>query len=277
MLKFFLKNLARLFLVLLLAICVWLIVNRNSHRTSSRAGALKQAALTVWLPIQKSISWVITFPGNTLDAVRELRNLRQEVNRLQLENQTLNLELSNHKSLESEISRLKDILQVKARLPHKARIARIIAHDPGTWNKSFVIDSGAADGIQVDSPVITEQGIVGRVLETTPKYSRVLMLTDTDSSVAGIDQRSGVTGIIQGTGRSQLKFGYVNANEDVQPNDVIVSSGLGGIFPKGYVLGSVVKKTTGENGLSLDIEVAPVVDFASLDYVFLLPPINVYQ
>lgn len=276
MLKFFLKNLSRFFLAALLLICVWLLVHRNSHRSSS-SGSLKELSLSVWLPFQRGIGSVLSFPENTLNAIRELRNLRQEVNRLQLENQSLNLKLSNHKSLESDVLRLEEVLHIKARLPKKARIARIIAHDPSTWNKSFVIDVGSDDGVQADSPVISEQGIVGRVLDTTAKHSRVLLITDTSSSVSGIDERSRVTGIIQGTGRNQLRYGYVSANEDVQQDDVIVSSGLGGVFPKGYALGSVVKKKQSENGLNVEIEIAPKVDFAALDYVFILPPIDIYQ
>jgi rod shape-determining protein MreC len=276
MLKFFFKNLRRFFLLAVFLACVWLLAHRNSY-PSARGVTYKDAALRVWLPVQRSVTWLITFPENTLNAVRELRNLRKEVDRLQVENQSLHMELSNHRSLESELTRLKDVLKIKSKLSHKAQIARIIAHDPSTWNKSFVIDIGSDDGVQPDSPVISEQGIVGRIMETTPKNSRVLLLTDTDSSVAGIDQRSQVTGVIQGTGRNEFRFGYVNAGEDVQKDDVIVSSGLGGIFPKGYVIGSVLKKTQSDNGLNTEIQVIPAVDFAALDYVFVLPPINIYE
>lgn len=276
MLKFFLKNLSKFFLAFVLLLCVWLLVQRNGHRSESGT-VLKDMSLSVWLPFQKSVTWLITFPENTLNAIRELRTLRQEVERLQLENQSLRLELANHKSVESELSHLQEVLQLKARLPHTAKIARIIAHDPSTWNSSFVVDLGSNDGIQEDSPVISEQGLVGRVLEVTPKNSKVLLATDSGSSVAGIDERSQVTGIVQGTGRNQLRYAYVNSSEDVQKNDVLVSSGLGGIFPKGYPLGTVVKKTESENGLTIEIEVAPVVDFAALDYVFILPPVDIYQ
>ena len=276
MLKFFLKNLSGFFLAAVLLACVFLIVHRNSHR-ADQAKSLKNLTLTVWLPVQQSVSWLITFPENTLNAIRELRNLRQEVDRLQIENQSLRLELSNHKSIESELARLRDVLKIKASLPRQAKIARIIAHDPSTWNNSFVVDEGAEDGVLVDSPVISEQGIVGRVLEVTGRYSRVLIISDTDSSVAGIDARSRVTGIVQGTGRNQLKYGYVSVSEDVQNDDVILSSGLGGIFPRGYAIGTVVKKTESENGLNTEIDMVPAVDFAAVDYVFILPPVDVYE
>ncbi|HTC19259.1 MAG TPA: rod shape-determining protein MreC [bacterium] len=276
MLKFFLKNLSGFFLAAILFVCAWLLVHRSADH-ESHAARLKNLSISLWLPVQKSVTWLITFPENTLNAVRELRNLRQEVDRLQLENQSLRLELSNQKSVETELARLKDVLQIKSKFPKQAQIARIIAHDPSTWNSSFVVDAGSEAGIVVDSPVISEQGIVGRVLEVTPNNSRVLIVSDTDSSVAGIDERSRVTGIVLGTGRSQLKFGYVSAGEDVQKDDVIVSSGMGGVFPKGYALGTVVKKTESENGLNMEIEVQPAVDVAALDYVFILPPEDVFQ
>jgi rod shape-determining protein MreC len=276
MLKFFLKHRSKFFLALILLACLGLLVARNG-RKAGPAGGLKDFSLSLWVPIQNAITWVLTFPENTLNAVRELRTLHQEVERLQLDNQSLRLELANHKSVETELSRLQEVLQLKARLPHVAKIARIIAHDPSTWNSSFVVDLGSDDGVQEDSPVISEQGLVGRVLEVTPKNSKILLATDSGSSVAALDQRSQVTGIVEGTGRNQLRYVYVSAGEDVQKNDVLVSSGLGGIFPKGYPLGSVVRKTESENGLTLEIEVAPAVDFAALDYVFILPPVDINQ
>jgi len=276
MLKFFFKNLSGFFLAAVLLACVWLAAHRLSHR-NDQSTAFKNLSLNLWLPFQKTVTWVITFPENTLNAVRELRNLRHEVDRLQVENQSLRLELSNHKSIESELSRLQDVLQLKSKLPRQAKIARIIAHDPSTWNSSFIVDVGAEDGVQPDSPVISEQGVVGRVLEVTPKNSRVLILSDSDSSISGIDERSRVTGIVLGTGRNQLKYGYVSVSEDVQKDDVILSSGLGGIYPKGYAIGTVVKKVETENGLNTEIEMAPAVDYAALDYVFILPPVDVYE
>ncbi len=276
MFKFFLKNISSFFLIFILICCLWLLLHRGSVRFF-QATTYKTETLGLWVPVQESVNWIIAFPENTLNAVRELGNLRKEVNRLQVENQSLHIELSNQKSIESELSRLKEILQIKAKLPHQAKIARIIAHDPSTWNKSFVIDLGSEDGVEADSAVISEEGIVGRVLEVDPHHSRVLLLTDKESSIAGIDQRSRVTGVVQGTGRNAFQYGYVNAGEDVQTNDLIVSSGLGGVYPKGYAIGTIIKKTQSENGLSVDIEVAPVVDFGSLDYVFILPPINVFE
>ena len=275
MLKFFFKNFSGFLLVGLLLVCIWLLVHRNSDR-ASRFTPVKNSALSLWIPFQKSITWLITFPEDTLNAVRELGTLRQELNRLQMENQSLRLDVSNQKSLESDLARLQTVLQIKSKLPRAAKIARIIVRDPSTWNKSFIVDVGSEDGVMADSAVISEQGIVGRVLTVTGKTSRVLLTTDANSSVAGIDQRSGVNGIVQGTGRNQLRLGYVSAGEDIQKDDVIVSSGMGGTFPKGYVLGTVVKKNQSENGLNLDIDLASVVDFASLDYVFILPPIDVY-
>jgi rod shape-determining protein MreC len=276
MVKFLLKNISGLFLIIVLVCCFWLLLHRGSAKFYP-ASPYKTAALNLWMPIQESVDWLISFPESTLNAVRELGTLRKEVNRLQLENQSLSTELSNQKSIESELSRLKEILQIKAKLPHQAQIARIIAHDPSTWNRSFVIDIGSDDGVQSDSSVISEQGIVGRVLEVDPKHSRVLLLTDKESSISGVDQRSRVTGIVQGTGKNQFRYGYVSAGEDVQNDDLIVSSGLGGIYPRGYAIGTVIKKTQSENGLNVEIEMAPVVDFGALDYVFVLPPISVYE
>ncbi len=275
MLKFLLKNRSRILLGLLLVFSVWIYSHRHS-RPLREAGAAKDVSLSLWQPVQDTVDRVLTFPQNTLDAIQELGHLRQEVLRLQQENQSLRLQISSDQLVGDELKRLQDTLRIKASMPRQAKIARIIAHDPSTWNKSFVIDQGSDDGIQIDSPVVSEQGIVGRVIETTAKYSRVLLILDPDSSVGAIDSRSRVTGVAVGTGRNRLKLNYVDIGEDIQSGDPLVSSGLGGVFPKGYALGTVISKTQSDNGLYTQIEVVPAVDFAVLDYVFVLEPIDVY-
>jgi rod shape-determining protein MreC len=274
-LKFLLKNRSRILLGLLLVFSVWIYSHRHS-RPLREAGAAKDVSLSLWQPVQDTVDRVLTFPQNTLDAIQELGHLRQEVLRLQQENQSLRLQISSDQLVGDELKRLQDTLRIKASMPRQAKIARIIAHDPSTWNKSFVIDQGSDDGIQIDSPVVSEQGIVGRVIETTAKYSRVLLILDPDSSVGAIDSRSRVTGVAVGTGRNRLKLNYVDIGEDIQSGDPLVSSGLGGVFPKGYALGTVISKTQSDNGLYTQIEVVPAVDFAVLDYVFVLEPIDVY-
>jgi rod shape-determining protein MreC len=276
MLKFLKRNFSLIILVLLAAVCLWVLAYRHNH-PNARHWGMKNNSLNLWLPFQNAVGAVIAFPENTLTALQEIGHLRQEVSRLQLENQALRLELSNHKSLQVELVRLKEVLQIKSKLPHQAKIARIIAHDPSTWTKSFIIDLGKEDGVEADSPVIAEQGIVGRVLECSAKYSRVLLISDTDSSVSGVDVRSRVNGIVQGTGQGPLRFGFVSPLEDIQVGDTVVSSGLGGVFPKGYALGTVVKSTPSENRLSLEIEMTPAVDLGVLDYVFILPPVETFK
>jgi rod shape-determining protein MreC len=276
MLKFLRRNLPLLVLLLMAFTCLWILAYRHNH-PNSRHWGIKNTSLNLWLPVQNAVGAMLAFPENILTALQELGHLRQEVSRLQKENQTLRLELSNHKSLQDELSRLKEVLQIKSRLPHQARIARIIAHDPSTWSKSFIIDLGKEDGVESDSPVISEQGIVGRVLECSAKYSRVLMISDTDSSVSGVDVRSRVNGVVQGTGLGPLRLGFVSPLEDIQVGDKVVSSGLGGVFPKGYALGTVVKKEVSDNRLGMEIELAPAVDLGVLDYVFILTPVEIFK
>ncbi|MGH7740022.1 MAG: rod shape-determining protein MreC, partial [bacterium] len=264
-----------LLLLLLIALSGWIYLHRHA-RPLRESGAAKDFSLSLWQPFQDAVGRTLAFPGNTLDAIQQLGHLRQEVDRLQQENQSLRLEISSDKLVQDELKRLKDVLHLKSSMPRQAQLARIIAHDPSTWNKSFVINKGSDDGIQVDSPVISEQGMVGRVIATTAKYSRVLLILDPGSGVGAIDVRSRVTGVAIGTGRNRLKLKYVNIGEDVQCGDAVVSSGLGGVFPKGYALVTVLSKTQSDDGLYTEIELVPAVDFSVLDYVFVLEPLNVY-
>jgi rod shape-determining protein MreC len=124
--------------------------------------------------------------------------------------------------------------------------------------------------VRKDLPVITDQGVVGRVIETSWHVSRILLVTDTNSNIDGLIQSSRVQGILQGAGASGCALKYVAKTEDVKAGDVVLSSGLVVTFPKGLMLGVVTRADKKDSGLFQKIDVAPAVDFARLEEVLVL-------
>jgi rod shape-determining protein MreC len=136
--------------------------------------------------------------------------------------------------------------------------------------KTLMIDRGESDGIMKGQPVIVETGLVGRVIETTWHAARVLMVTDENSNVDVLIQRTRANGILQGTGMGTCNIKYIVKTEPVQKGDIVLTSGLGGAFPKELILGVV--RAVGNNKTSMfqNIEVIPFADFQKLEEVLVI-------
>jgi rod shape-determining protein MreC len=166
--------------------------------------------------------------------------------------------------------RLRKLLQFKETLAPPTLTARIVGHDPSLWFKTVIIDRGSSDGVQKGMPAVTIEGIVGQVLDTSPHYAKIILATDPNSAIDVLVQRTRVRGIIKGMSTSQYQLHYVLKNSDVQKDDRIVTSELGGIFPKGLLVGTVAKVVKDRRGMFQQIEVTPSVDFSRLENMIII-------
>ena len=272
MLTFLARHWRRLVLALLLSAVAGASLLRITRHSVPLSRSASAAARSVFVPLSQGIREALGLPERLFRSWNELTRARVENDRLRNEVDDLRMQLSRLSTVESDNLRLQALLKLKPPAGRQSRLARVVSHDPSTWHASFLVDAGREDGVVPGSPVLTSQGVVGRVIEAFATRSRVLLLTAPSSSVAALDVRSQVRGILGGTGYERLKLMYVTALSDVQVGDAVVSSGLGGVFPRGIPLGTVVRKSPNPNGLTLDIELAPSVDAGSVDYVYILEP-----
>lgn len=203
-----------------------------------------------------------------------LIGLGDENRRLKQENDRLTNQLVQYREAYYENERLKKLLGIQSGLAHKSVPARVIGGDQKSVLKTILINRGTADGVKKDFPVMTDQGIVGRVIETSWHVSRVLLLTDANSNIDSFIQSNRVQGVLQGTGALGCNLKYVAKTEDVKAGDMVLTSGLTATFPKGLILGIVARADKQDGGLFQKIEVTPVVDFSRLEevLVLLIPP-----
>ena len=146
----------------------------------------------------------------------------------------------------------------------------MIDSDRTSLFKTLLINKGTAEGLRVGLPVLADQGVVGRIIETSWHASRVLLMIDENSNIDALIQRSRAQGILQGAGSAGCNLKYISRAEEVQTGDVVLSSGLAGVFPKGLLLGVVTGVSRKEGGLFQKIDVAPAVDFGKLEEVMAL-------
>ncbi len=192
------------------------------------------------------------------------------------ENQKLRAELNKHKVINAKYReamavniRLTKLLDLKESLPPPTISAQIIGKDPSKWFKTIIVNRGASDGIVEGMPVVTAEGIVGQVMNASPHYAKVLLANDANSAIDALIQKTRVQGIIKGRG-NEFRLNYVFKSSEVAKGDIIVTSGLGDVFPKGLPVGTIKKVTNNRRGMFQQIEVTPAVDFSQLEYIVII-------
>jgi rod shape-determining protein MreC len=148
--------------------------------------------------------------------------------------------------------------------------AEVIAYSPSAWFRTIVINKGLRDGVKKDMPVVTWEGVVGKVMRTSPGSSIILLVIDRNSSIDVLVQRTRARGIVEGDGGSRCQLQHVPRTDDIEAGDHLITSGLGGIFPKGLSMGDVVRVERKEYGLFQEVEVRPSADFSRLEEVMVI-------
>jgi rod shape-determining protein MreC len=170
--------------------------------------------------------------------------------------------------------RLEGLLDLKRQVALPVIGARVIAYDPSLWSRCAIIDQGKAEGVKDDLPVLAPQGIVGRIVEVYPEYSKVMLIVDRKSGADAMVQRTRIRGVLKGKGGNRCSLEYVPKNADVQVGDLVLASGLVGLYPKGLVFGKVTKANKKNPGVFQEIEVTPNVDLSALEEVLVVKVAN---
>ena len=217
-------------------------------------------------------NWKAKYAGMTVSDLRRLKALEAENRRLRKENHLLENQLVQYREGYLEALRLQKILKLKEQFDTTPVIARVIDREQPPIFKSILIDKGTAHGLMVGFPVLNDQGLVGRITECSWHISRIMLIVDVNSNVSVLLQRSRTHGVLQGAGAAGCRLKYVPKTEEVKVGDAVISSGLGGIFPKGIILGVVAAVDKKGGGFFQRIDVQPSVDFGKLEEVVVLNP-----
>ena len=247
--------------------CVFFAARGKFH-----SPAADNAAMTVLSPFQRVFSWVgsqLAFVKNTITEISHLHEqnklLREEVEILRAQNLTA----SEYASENQRLRRLLDYKQAAIQFDLVA--ASVIGRESASWSGTIVINRGTLDGVANNMAVVTELGLVGHVTEAGLNSSKVQLLTDPRSSVGTLIQRaeSRVAGIVEGDMKNPARPRMVNIpkDSDVAVDDMVVTSGFGGVYPKGIVVGKVVEIHNEEGGLLKFCAIETSVNFQKLEDV----------
>jgi rod shape-determining protein MreC len=203
-----------------------------------------------------------------LSGMRELGTAREENQRLRAEVVDLRFELDRYREDALENERLRRLLLMKEHVAPRSVAARVVTANLTDQEHVIVVDRGSAHGVATDQPVIAWGGVVGRVVFVNDDYAKIRLITDPNSGVAGIVQRSRQEGMVLGRGKGVLEMVYVPSFADVALGDRVVTSGIDGVFPRGIGIGEV--QASDASGIARAIVVRPEVQFPRLEEVLIL-------
>ncbi|MBQ4347596.1 MAG: rod shape-determining protein MreC [Firmicutes bacterium] len=203
----------------------------------------------------------------------------EEIAALKEENARLNAEIDRILLYEEENKRLANLLETKQRFPdYEMEGIGITGRDPGNWQHMFLLDKGEADDIHANMPLITADGLMGRITMSGLTYSKAQTILDTGSSVSAMTARTGDTGIVRGDyalmeeGRCIME--YIDLSVDVQVGDIVITSHLSEIYPAGLTIGTVTEIYTDISGLTKNAIIQPAVDFEHLDTLLVITDVS---
>jgi len=260
----------RFYITLFLFVLIPVIAIDTSTRSPRDFRAWDKAVVAVTSPLQALISWSLDMVASGYQNYIYLWHTRQDNLALLEENRKLLNSIASLRETQQENIRLRKLLNFEEKTSLKSVVARVIAKDVSTEFRSIRINRGENAGIRKNMAVVTEEGIVGRVLRTTPGTADVVTILDLLSAVDAIVERSRARGIVEGMTDEACQLRYALRTDDIQPGDILISSGLGGIFPKGVPVGTVSKVNRKPYGITQEVEVRPSVDFSKLEEVLVV-------
>lgn len=183
---------------------------------------------------------------------------------------SLKRKATNYEEVFRENERLNKLLSFKSKTQFSTAAAKVIGRDLSNWLSTLIIDKGQKDGLAVGMPVISEIGLVGKIVEVSKSTSRVLLINDPSLKVAALIQDSRDEGIVSGSLGGICRMYFLSLESEIKVNDIVVTSGLGGVFPKGLLIGRVVDVDLDSTGLMKNCLIRPATNLSSLEEVLVI-------
>jgi len=262
----------RKFVAALVTLVVLVTLMGVTARERATVMFLERALIGAVAPVQ---SWFEGLAAGIRGGIADI----QAISRLQEENEALRAKagaydaiLRRLRELEIENERLRALLGFSQAVEFEYVVADVVARNSDNWFSRVTLSRGSADGIAKDMPVVTSQGLVGRIVAVTPHVSVVELLTDRDAGAGALIQSSRDTGIVRGQGNQSalLRMMFFVREAEVNEGDAVVTSGLGEIYPAGLFIGRVVDVEIEHYGLIRYATVRPSVDFGRLEEVLVI-------
>lgn len=244
----------------LIVLCIISVLLLTFYIREGEAGPIhgvRSVVTTITSPVRYAGS-VIASPFNALgNIVANLTASQETLSDLKAENEKLTAQVAELSEAEETATRLEGLLGLQSTYNLKSTAARIIGESSDAWSRTVTINKGSLDGFAINMPVCNSAGVIGQIIEVSANTSTVRLITDENSGVSAMVQSTRAQGILQGQPDGTLRLEYVTVDADVKEGDIIVTSGIGGVYPKGLPLGTVSTVVREDNATYYTINVSP--------------------
>jgi rod shape-determining protein MreC len=246
-----------------------------SAQVSSKSGVpiLEAVTFGMFSEVQRGASSLTGGIHNAWTGYGNLRGVREENLQLKQQLGALQVQLQQERAAAQRAHQLEGLLGLQQQLQVKTVAAGVIGSGASPEFRTATINKGSGDGLKVNMAVIAGSGLVGRIVTLAPRAAKIQLMVDRNFGAGALVERSRAQGVVLGTGEDLLRMEYVTGVADVKPGDTIVTAGVDGIYPKGFVIGKVESVEKG-NGIYKVIKVRPAADFTRLEDVLVVttPP-----
>ena len=260
----------RAVILAIVLLAAFLLMTAQVRHDRAVVSLVRQAILFTVSPFIKLTAVTVGSVSHVWHNYVDLRDLRQENLRLQREAALLQRRIDQLEEQVLETQRLQGLLAMREAWRAEFVAARVVGKDATNWFKTILIDRGSRAGMRRNLPVVAPDGLVGRIVEVTPSTAKVQLITDPVSAAGALMQRTRVTGIVIGNLGAGLRVRYLPLLADVVVGDEVVTSGMGGVFPKGIPVGRVTTVERKSGALFQEAVLESKVDLGRLEEVVIL-------
>jgi len=257
-------------LLLVLTLLLVFTVLSLSHKRSPALSKVQGLVVSMTAPGLEGLEYVARSAKQLWRGYFYLVGVRRQNLEIQRQLEEYKQREVHFQEAQQALTRLEGLLDLKRQVALPVIGARVIAYDPSLWSRSAIINQGKAQGVKEGLPVLAPQGIVGRIVGVYPEYSKLMLIVDRKSSADAMVQRTRARGMLKGKGGNRCSLEFVPKSADVQVGDLVLASGLVGLYPKGLVFGKVTAANKKNPGVFQEIEVTPSVDLSTLEEVLVV-------
>ncbi|MDI6783969.1 MAG: rod shape-determining protein MreC [bacterium] len=241
MVSFLRRHLNTVILLILILLILLLIFWQPKFRQLAFFDHAYRTLESAIAPLNKLVTNSVQTIQQEFDYLSRMKQLHRELNYAKKEKAILHQQISWYTSDRQALTRLRKLLELREKLPYQTVSAEVIATSPSNYYFTITIDKGSSQGLKRNMVVLSTDGVIGRVLQVAAQSSKVLLISDQRSAVGAVIDRTRARGIIDGIGKGAGKLTLEQTDTDVKIGDTLVTSGLGGVFPKDLVLGTISK------------------------------------
>jgi rod shape-determining protein MreC len=256
-------------IVLGVAVVLHVAIISAQVNTATGMPVLRAVTFGAFAELQRIVSGAVTGVQDVWNGYVALRGVNHENAVLRQQLQDLQIRLQEERALAQRTEDLRQLLELRQRSELETTAAEIIAGGASPEFRTVTIDKGTGDRLDTDMAVLSPSGVVGRVILPSLRASKVQLLIDRNAAAGATVERSRAQGVVVGVGTEELRMDYVPGTADVKAGDLVVTSGIDGIYPKGFVIGTIESVDRGA-GTYHEIRVRPAVDFSRLEEVLVV-------